>query len=84
MNNLNLPTDVKWVAEKFHSRGVIESSEFQSILYFALIWNLFEGGVCRRNAKITEFERVIGSLSQSDKLNKEDFSHCLLMSGHIL
>ncbi|BDY12476.1 hypothetical protein [Hydrogenimonas cancrithermarum] len=45
--------EAKWIMNKY-SYQELKSTKIQSILYFGLIWSIFEDEVCRNNAKISD------------------------------
>jgi hypothetical protein len=75
----SLPTrdELGWISEFLSMGKQLSGDDIRSVLYFALLWNLFEGLVCHKNAYILRIERAIDDLKRRNKLNIADYDKFL-------
>lgn len=59
-----------WINNHLISHTALEPQHIQNILYFALLWNLFEDKVCRQQANVNTFKLEIQRLSSLNKLHQ--------------
>ena len=82
MQELNNPTstnpaELVWINNFLSMRTHISREDIDSILCFSLIWNMFEGLICNKNASIPSMEAAIGELQRRGNLRIADYSDCL-------
>lgn len=74
---LNGPSEIEWINHYFENKACLTRDEIDSVLYFSLIWNIFEGIVCNKNATINSFEKAVNNLQSHGKLQLSDFEQFL-------
>ncbi len=67
------PDEVVWINNYFAMAGLVNKDNIDSVLYFSLLWNMFEGIVCSKNATIAVMERAVKNLDRRGVLRQEDF-----------
>lgn len=71
------PSEIVWINNFLSLKTHISADEINSILCFSLIWNMFEGLVCNKNASINSMENAVTELQQRGNLNIADYTDCL-------
>lgn len=59
-----------WVRENLREAPSLKVETLQAVAGFALLWNLFDGLVCRNQANVGTFRRITQNLASSPKLEK--------------
>jgi len=70
--NLPTPNEIEWIESFLSLKGKLTRDQIERVRNFSLLWNLFEGMVCNRNASITAIELAVLELQRRDKLNVDD------------
>lgn len=65
---------INWLNNYFANQEQINEHDLSSVLYFSLMWNMFESLACGRNASIRVMEGKVNDLHADDKLRPEDFA----------
>lgn len=65
--------DIEWINAHLGTEAALDQEKIDSILHFALIWNLFEGRCCDQSASVSNFEKVTERLSNMGQLQINDF-----------
>ena len=69
--------EIDWIRQNF-SWKVSDSNEIDHVLYFSLLWNIFEDIVCKQDCSISRIKSSVEQLASAEKLNLADFEPCLL------
>lgn len=59
-----------WVRENLREAPSLKPKTLQAVAGFALVWNLFEGLVCKNRANVDSFQHITQNLASSPKLEK--------------
>jgi len=59
-----------WVRENLREALSLKPETLQAVAGFALLWNLFEGRVCKNHANVGAFHRITQNLQSSPKLEE--------------
>ena len=70
------PTEIVWINNFLSTTPHISADDIDSILYFSLIWNMFEGLVLNKNGSIGALKKAVDRLQQQKKLNLADYDNC--------
>lgn len=65
--------EIDWINDFLSATARISADDLGSILCFSLIWNMFEGLVCNKNASANAFEQAVRHLHQRGKLSIADY-----------
>jgi hypothetical protein len=71
------PAELVWINNFLSTQTHISKEDIDSILYFSLIWNMFEGFVCNKDVSIQRMEAAVYRLQQRGNLHITDYSDCL-------
>lgn len=71
--NSTTSSEIEWINRHLNHADPIDREQVDSILWFAFIWNLFEGEMCGQHACIAEFEQIVDRLNGDGKLRLGDF-----------
>lgn len=67
--------EIEWLNRYFDtSSRRINEEDIQSVLYFALIWNLFELRACKKFANVTSITNKVDEVYRGGLLRPEDFA----------
>ena len=70
-----LRNEIDWINQYF--RIELQSDKINHVLYFSLLWNIYEGVVCNRSCNVKTIENSVQQL-EDEKLNQADFEPYLL------
>ncbi len=73
LRSLREPGEIDWINTYFAHAGILDRGEISSILNFSLIWSIFEGVVCDKNASIPRMEVAVNRLKDNRRLRLSDF-----------
>lgn len=59
-----LPWFDQYFRDNFYASPGLNSKDWEPILHFALVWNLFETNVCHKNANLNALKRSVESFSE--------------------
>lgn len=59
-----------WVRENLREAPSLKPETFKAVAGFALLWNLFEGLICKGRANANTLPRITQNLARSSKLEK--------------
>jgi hypothetical protein len=68
---------IDWLNRYNGQGGTIDPVKLKEILYFSLMWNLFELKACNNMATPDSIEQKVNDLHNSQKLQLEDFASFL-------
>jgi hypothetical protein len=65
--------EIDWLNNYFDSEDKIDRENIRSVLYFALMWNMFEALACQRSANVRAIEEKVNDIYCRNLLRSEDF-----------
>ena len=68
--------EVGWINKFLSPESDIAAHQIQSVLYFSLLWNLFEGQVCETEADIPKIKRAVQTLQRNGNLRIAEYDDC--------
>lgn len=82
--------EVEWLNNYFDGfNQQVNGEEIKSVLYFALIWSMFESLTCKRTASVTNIEGAVRKVYDKKLLQFDDFNPLIgyfrnryLIEGH--
>ena len=67
-----------WVNDYTRASPPVNAAEFEPILQFSLLWNLFERDACRKNANPKAIKRAVSEAFAEGKLSLSSFQEHLI------
>jgi hypothetical protein len=67
------PQELIWINKFLSTRVPISLEDVDSVLCFSLLWNMFEGLVCGKNASIPKIEMAVEKIMRAGNLNPRDY-----------
>ncbi|MBS4060371.1 MAG: hypothetical protein KG029_08235 [Bacteroidetes bacterium] len=65
--------ELVWMSNFLALERQLTGDELESVRNFALLWNLFEGLVCNKDANVGKFSDAVTKLQQQGNLNIDDY-----------
>ena len=75
--NTPIPNEIEWIDDFLSLEIKLTGDDIDSVRNFSLLWNLFEGLVCNKNASANALKNAISDLQNRNKLKIEDYDKFL-------
>lgn len=75
--NEPIPNELEWISSYLSFERKITENDIESVRNFSLLWNLFEGLICNKNASISALENAVSDLHDRDRLKIDDYDKFL-------
>lgn len=75
--NEPIPNELEWIGSFLSFERKLTGDDIESVRNFSLLWNLFEGLVCNKNASAIALENAVLDLQKRDKLKIDDYDKFL-------
>jgi plasmid replication initiation protein len=72
-----IPNELVWISNFLSFERELTGEDIENVRNFSILWNLFEGLVCNRNASANALKNAVSNLQKQDKLKIEDYDKFL-------
>lgn len=76
--NEPIPNELEWIGSFLSLERQLTGDDIECVRNFSLLWNLFEGLVCNKNASATALQNAVLDLQMRDKLQIDDYDKFLM------
>jgi hypothetical protein len=75
--NASIPNELEWISNFLSFERILTGSDIESVRNFSLLWNLFEGLICNKNASVITLENAVLDLQKRKKINIDYYEQFL-------
>jgi hypothetical protein len=75
--NAPIPNELEWIGSFLSLGRKLSGADIESVRNFSLLWNLFEGLVCNKNASVIALENAVSDMQKRRKLKIDDYDKFL-------
>ena len=72
-----IPNELEWISNFLSFERKLTGDDIENVRNFSILWNLFEGLVCNRNASIIALENAVSDMQNRNKLVIDDYNKFL-------